>query len=55
MRKTKIICTIGPVSQSEEKLKELILKKWCPFQIDINSFGLYEIYPAKRIKKFECK
>lgn len=25
MRKTKIICTIGPVSQSEEKLKELIL------------------------------
>ena len=25
------------------------------FQIDINSFGLYEIYPAKRIKKFECK
>lgn len=25
MRKTKIICTIGPVSQSEEKLKELLL------------------------------
>ena len=25
MKKTKIICTIGPVSQSEEKLKELIL------------------------------
>ena len=25
MRKTKIICTIGPVSQNEEKLKELIL------------------------------
>lgn len=25
MRKTKIICTIGPSSQSEEKLKELIL------------------------------
>ena len=24
MRKTKIICTIGPVSQSEEKLKELL-------------------------------
>lgn len=25
MRKTKIICTIGPVSESEEKLKELLL------------------------------
>lgn len=25
MRKTKIICTIGPASQSEEKLKELLL------------------------------
>ena len=25
MRKTKIICTIGPASQSEEKLKELML------------------------------
>jgi pyruvate kinase len=25
MRKTKIICTIGPASESEEKLKELIL------------------------------
>ena len=25
MRKTKIICTIGPVSQTEEKLKELLL------------------------------
>lgn len=25
MRKTKIICTIGPVSQSEEKLKKLLL------------------------------
>lgn len=25
MRKTKIICTIGPVSQSEEKLRELLL------------------------------
>lgn len=25
MRKTKIICTLGPVSESEEKLKELLL------------------------------
>ena len=25
MRKTKIICTIGPASQSEEKLRELML------------------------------
>ena len=25
MRKTKIICTIGPASESEEKLKELML------------------------------
>lgn len=25
MRKTKIICTIGPVSESEEKLKELLM------------------------------
>jgi len=25
MRKTKIICTIGPTSQSEEVLKELML------------------------------
>ena len=25
MRKTKIICTIGPVSESKEKLKELLL------------------------------
>ena len=24
MRKTKIICTIGPASESEEKLRELI-------------------------------
>ena len=28
MRKTKIICTIGPVSESEEKLKELLLAGW---------------------------
>ena len=25
MRKTKIICTIGPASESEEKLKQLML------------------------------
>ncbi len=25
MRKTKIICTIGPSSESEERLKELML------------------------------
>ena len=25
MRKTKIICTIGPACESEEKLKELML------------------------------
>ena len=25
MRKTKIICTIGPASESEDKLKELML------------------------------
>ena len=25
MRKTKIICTIGPASESEEKLRELML------------------------------
>ena len=37
-----------------EKLKESILKKQCPFKIDIKSFGLYEIYQAKRIKKHEC-
>lgn len=25
MRKTKIICTIGPASQSPEKIREMIL------------------------------
>ena len=25
MRKTKIICTIGPASESEERLRELML------------------------------
>ena len=25
MRKTKMICTIGPASQSEEKVREIIL------------------------------
>ena len=27
MRKTKIICTIGPASESEEKLRELMEEK----------------------------
>lgn len=46
MRKTKIICTIGPASESEDKLKELMLAGMnvCRFNF---SHGDYEEHRAK--------
>ena len=43
MRKTKIICTIGPVSQTEEKLKELLLAGMNVARFNF-SHGYFRIY-----------
>lgn len=34
-------------------MKEKILENFIPFELEVNTFGLYEIYPAKLIKIFE--
>lgn len=34
-------------------MKEKILDNFIPFELEVNTFGLYEIYPAKLIKIFE--
>lgn len=33
-------------------MKEKILENFIPFELEVDTFGLYEIYPAKLIKKF---
>ena len=33
-------------------MKEKILQNFTPFDIEIDTFGLYEIYPAKLVKEF---
>ena len=33
-------------------MKEQILQDFKPFELDINTLGLYEIYPAKLVKQF---
>lgn len=34
-------------------MKEKILHNFIPFELNVDEFGLYEIYPAKEIKKFK--
>lgn len=52
MRKTKIICTIGPASESEEKLRELMLAGMNVARFNF-SHGAYEEHEKKfnRVKK----
>ena len=46
MRKTKIICTIGPASQSPEKIREMILAGMNVCRCNF-SHGSYEEQKAK--------
>ena len=46
MRKTKIICTIGPVSENAEMLKELLLAGMNVARFNF-SHGDYEVHSAK--------
>lgn len=48
MRKTKIICTIGPASQSPEKIREMILAGMNVCRCNF-SHGSYEEQKAKLI------
>lgn len=34
-------------------MKEKILKNFVPFELEVDTFGLYEIYPAKLVKIFK--
>ena len=34
-------------------MKEKILDNFIPFELEVDNFGLYEIYPAKLIKQFK--
>ena len=34
------------------QIKEKILESFTPFELEVDTFGLYEIYPAKLVKKF---
>ncbi len=33
-------------------MKEKLLENFTPFELGVNTFGLYEIYPAKLVKQF---
>ena len=49
MRKTKIICTIGPVSENEETLRELMLAG-----MNVARFNFSHGDHAEHKRKFEC-
>lgn len=34
-------------------MKEKLLEKFIPFELEVDTYGLYEIYPAKLIKSFK--
>ena len=40
-------------SKKIEDIKEKLLQNFVPFELGINTFELYEIYPAKLVKKFK--
>ena len=52
MRKTKIICTLGPSTENEDILKELMLSGMDTARINM-SHGTYEEHKAKmdKVKK----
>ena len=55
MRKTKIICTIGPASESEEMLRAMMLAGMDVARLNF-SHGTYDEHKAKvdRIKKLRA-
>lgn len=34
-------------------MKEKILESFIPFELEVDTFGLYEIYPAELVKSFK--
>ena len=34
-------------------MKKKILENFTPFEMEVDTFGLYEIYPAKLVKRFK--
>lgn len=34
-------------------MKQELLKQFNPFELDVTTFGLFEIYPANLVQKFE--
>lgn len=36
-----------------DSMKEKLLEKFIPFELEVDTFGLYEIYPAKLVKQFK--
>ncbi len=47
-----ITINIGKDYNKIISMKEKILQNFTPFDIEIDTFGLYEIYPAKLVKEF---
>lgn len=50
-----ITITIDKDYEKIINIKEKLEKIFIPFDLEINSIGLFEIYPAKLIKTFYCK
>lgn len=37
------------------RIRETLLKDFIPFELEVNTLGLFEIYPAKMVKIFESR